>query len=90
MTTCAVGIPTRCATNADAYSHGSRNTRSGDYAAHACSSSANIADVASRPNRSRFPSTDTSPDGTTGRRSRMGAAADSGGTPLASNEEAAS
>ena len=81
IATCATGVPVRAARTAEAYSVGSRSTRSGTQASHASSIPASIASVASRPNSSRLPSTDASAAGTTGRRSLIAATCSSGGSP---------
>ena len=85
MATCALGMPIWWATTAEAYSHGSRSTKCGDQSPHACRMPGSMAVVAIRPNRSRFPSSDASRGGATGRRSLIGATSASGGSPPAWN-----
>ena len=82
---CTAVMPIWLASTADAYSQGSRSTMSGFQSANTRAIAGSIAVVASRPNSSRFPSTEASAGGATGRRSRIGATSASGGSPPGSN-----
>ena len=85
IATCAIGTPELAANAAEAYSHGSRSTRSGSKRRACSTSGSNIAVAARRPNRSRLPMTDASVADATVSRSRNGAISASEGSPPRAN-----